>query len=718
MRNALTAKLLDVRILLPLLLCLLWASPVRAQNGLSLDSALLKRIYNYPRNYAQTISSFQSNVYVKHIYQTKRRNFTLWVIPSMYTIADGLRSFFSEQYIRMTFLQNGEMDTKRQVFYTTIDHSRHPLPTLLEFITPSLYEETLYDDHILSPFYASNQVFYRYNTMQISKSKTRLYFRPRYVKNTQLVHGTATIDTQTGRIIDAEMGGEYDMISFQTITTQGDYGSRALLPKFCRTNVDFNFMGNHVYSAFEAVFDCPITLPDSVNVKGNRKLIDSIRPYGLSEEEQSIYNYHDSIRNAPRSPETLRHDTFATDTTRCDTIETDTLYAAALAVDEDIDTIPQKPRKRKHNYVRWDQVGESLVRRIRFSSEAGYVRLSPIINPEYISYSRRKGFSYRFKLGAQLNLGHDMTLGMNTRFGYNFKQKKFYFTLPIRLDYSYRDRDAYAEIVWANGNRIYNSTVIDEIRHQKGDLPDLDDMGLDQFDDLNLRITNHLPLNNRLSIEAGLVFHRRTAVNKHQMEAMGMPSEYRSLAPNIAIKTHPWRKGPLFTFDWERGLRGRDDHLPYERWEIDASLKHRMHRLQTLNLRLGTGFYTNREKNFFMDYSNFRDENLPEGWDDDWAGNFQLLRSHMYNQSDYYIRGNVSFESPLMAASFIPLLGRYVERERIYLSSLAIAHSRLYSELGYGFTCRYFSIGCFASFLNASYQEFGAKFTFELFRRW
>ena len=143
-----------------------------------------------------------------------------------------------------------------------------------------------------------------------------------------------------------------------------------------------------------------------------------------------------------------------------------------------------------------------------------------------------------------------------------------------------------------------------------------------------------------------------------------------------------------------------------------------MHRLQTLNLRFGSGLYTRRDHNIFMDFSNFRDENLPEGWDDDWSGNFQLLSSRLYNASKYYLRGNVSFESPLMAASFVPLLGRYVERERIYWSSLAIAHHHVYSELGYGFSCRFFSLGAFASFNGIKYKDIGCKFTFELFKRW
>ena len=306
---------------------------------------------------------------------------------------------------------------------------------------------------------------------------------------------------------------------------------------------------------------------------------------------------------------------------------------------------------------------------------------------------------------------------MNTRFGYNFKQRKFYFNLPLRLDYSYRQRDAYAEVAWGSGNRIYNGTVIEELKRRDGDSLDYENRKLDQFDDWNMRVVNYLPLNNRLAIETGIVLHQRKAVNKTGMKELGMPTKYQSLAPMLSIKTRPWRKGPLFTFDYERGLPGKN-YLDYERWEIDASLKHRMHRLQTLNLRVGTGFYTKRDKNFFMDYSNFRDENLPEGWDDDWSGNVQLLDSYIYNMSDYYIRGNVSYESPLMAASFVPFAGRYVERERIYLSTLSIAHTRLYSELGYGFTCRYFSVGIFASFFNTQFQETGAKFTFELFRRW
>ena len=90
----------------------------------------------------------------------------------------------------------------------------------------------------------------------------------------------------------------------------------------------------------------------------------------------------------------------------------------------------------------------------------------------------------------------------------------------------------------------------------------------------------------------------------------------------------------------------------------------------------------------------------------------------MYNTSSYYLNNNISYDTPLLLTSFIPYLGHYVERERFYLNGLLIEHSRPYWEFGYGFSTHLCSIGLFGSFLDFSFQQFGAKFTIELFRRW
>jgi hypothetical protein len=207
-------------------------------------------------------------------------------------------------------------------------------------------------------------------------------------------------------------------------------------------------------------------------------------------------------------------------------------------------------------------------------------------------------------------------------------------------------------------------------------------------------------------------------MNASAMKSYGKESSYYSLAPSLSLNLRPWENAPMLTVDYERGVKVNHKYINYERWEADLSHKHQLCRTQMLNLRLGGGLYTTKDNDFFMDFAHFHDNNLPGGWDDDWAGNFQLLDSRLYNESKYYLRGNISFETPLMVGFLVPVVGRYVERERLYLSTLSIQHTRQYSEFGYGFTCRYFSMGLFSSFLNFDYQEMGCKFTFELFGRW
>lgn len=101
--------------------------------------------------------------------------------------------------------------------------------------------------------------------------------------------------------------------------------------------------------------------------------------------------------------------------------------------------------------------------------------------------------------------------------------------------------------------------------------------------------------------------------------------------------------------------------------------------------------YTAKSHNsYFLDYINFREENIPGGWNDDWTCEFQLLNSNWYNASEYYARTNITYESPLMFLSRIPFVGRLMEMERIYANILVVEHLYPYIEYGYGFTNRFF----------------------------
>ena len=648
------------------------------------DHLVLERMFTYQQNYnVSELDSFTTNVYVKRNFNVWRRNFTLWLIPSMYSIAEDDRLYLSESYNKLTFKNIDEYSIERKVSFSTIRHNRHAMPTTTEFIIPNIYGTCLYMDHVLSPFSKSNRRYYHYEVSLKGDDLAVVTFKPRFLNNTQLVSGQAQVSVPTGQVISTTFKGEYDMMHFYTETTMGDSGIRSLLPKQCNTQLIFKFVGNEVYFTSEAVYDCPTELPDSVSNVFSAALMDSIRPIQLTKEEQLLANQWTSSHKP--------------------------------------DTTARKDTVKRFNFAKdvlQDAIGDNLISSIRFESDRGRMKLSPILNPQYISYSSRHGIAYKIKLGSHYIFSEKANIEFKPWCGYNFKYKKFYFTLPFYFNY-HPEHDNRLTVVFGNGNRITNSRIIEEVQHEHGDTLQLDDRELNYFDDTYLTVSNNVVLTDGVELEAGCTYHQRKPYKPNVFWHWGKPQTYNSFAPMVTLRLTPWKAGPTLTVDYERGIKGvLNSDSDYERWEFDSSWKYTLPAMRKLNTRVGVGFYTRRKTNYFVDYIHFRENRLPGGWDDDWSGEFQLLNSSWYNASRYYVRANVSYESPLVLGTWLPIMGHIIEKERFYLSALGIDHTRPYSEIGYGFSTRFVSIGLFASFLNASFQRFGCKFTFELFRRW
>ena len=651
------------------------------------EALILNRIYEYRKANLSEFKSLEENIYMKFRYNVEKRNFALWLIPTTYVLAKDPREYIRESYSTAKFKDVHNFDVNSQVLTGTVRHNHMAMPTLVDFMTPDIYDMAFYEGHVLSPFNKHNRRYYRYTQISLMNGATRIDFRPK-LYNTQLLNGYAIVETETGRILRTGLNGEFDMITFRTEITQNEKEGRTLMPAKCNTAATFRFLGNRITVLFNAYYNCPTTLPDSITSISSRELMDSIRPVPLNRLDKAIYEAYDKEREASD------------------------LAAAA-------DTVPHKPNLWKKIF--WDTIGETLVTPIDAQTKSGgaYFRISPIINPLYVSYSGSRGFRYKMKFRSLFRFSQHRYLNIEPTIGYNFKQNQLYFTIPVQMVYNPK-RNGYAEIIYGNGNRISNGTVMDAINEAHHDSIDFTNTDIDQFYDNYLRLYNNIMVFDWLDIETGILVHQRKAVNPEVMHQYGVPDEYRSFAPILGIKLQPWlNKGPLFAIDWERSIKGiNGSNLEYDRWEFDAQWKYRIPGLRLLNMRAGAGFYTKKTTDYFLDFANFHDENLPEGWDDDWSGNFQLLSGREYNESNYYIRANLSYESPLLFATWIPYLGKYIEKERFYFSGVLLEHSKPYFELGYGFTNRYISVGAFTSFRNRHFAEFGIQFDFEIFKRW
>ena len=272
-----------------------------------------------------------------------------------------------------------------------------------------------------------------------------------------------------------------------------------------------------------------------------------------------------------------------------------------------------------------------------------------------------------------------------------------------------------------NGNRITNSLVAEAIKNESADSVKWTNLNLDYFKDTHMKLHVHYDCSPYIGIQTGMVFHRRTAVDKSEFIAVNRPYVYTSAAPQVEIELRPWGySGPICTLDYERGIKGLfNANIGYEKYEFDVQHKYGIASMSSLQTRLGVGFYTKQGKGwYFLDYSNFKENNIPGGWNDSWANEFELLNSNWYNASKYYVRANCTYESPILLTSWVPYLGKFVEKERFYINMLRVRKLNSYIEYGYGFSTHVFSTGIFSAMQNGHFSGFGMKFGFELFRQW
>lgn len=649
------------------------------------DSLILQRVLTYKQSVSEELKGIHTNVYIRYYFKTNKRNITLMAIPSMYEISRGRREYAGETYSNIYIKDNSISEATRQLNIGTIPHHRNAMTTLLKYLMPNIYNVTILDNQILSPFNSNNVKLYKYDITSLTDNRYEIVFRPK-LHNTQMISGSAIIDKFTGRVIRIQFNGEYDMVKFHINVLMGKQGIYSLLPKTCDIDAVFHFVGNKIQASYHSVYDNPVTLSDTIVNSHDLKLMNEIRPDTLPRIFKDIYLKYDSIYNRT-------------------------------------DTIVKIKENKRWDKVLWNVLGDHIINRTKGnfgSNDQGAFRISPILNPLELSYSGRKGITYKLKINGSYNFSLNKNISLYLNSGYSFKQHQLYFRMPIRFTYN-KTRNGYAEFEIGNGNRITNSSIVEQIKNETLDSINWDNMNLDYFKDFYFKFKANYDLSDKWSIQPGVVYHKRSAVDKSGFAQANRPTKYYSFAPSLQIQFRPYGwNGPIFTTDYERGIKNvLNSSMEYERFEVDASWKKQFHSLRAISLRVGSGFYTSKSQNsYFLDYTNFREENIPGGWNDDWTGEFQLLNSNWYNASEYYIRTNTTYESPLMLLSRIPYVGRFMEIERIYINTLFVEHLHPYVEYGYGFTNRFFSMGIFLATRNADFEGFGCRFGFELFRDW
>lgn len=653
------------------------------------DSSILQKLFNYVNTIDTTNhDSIVRYCYYRYIIKTNKRNIIMLAVPTLYEVGHvKSRKFSREFYDKITFRGLRDINVERLMEVNTIPHRRKALPTFFKFTAPKLYEATLVEDYLLSPFHRTNKRLYRYKTYVQPDGNVKLTFSPK-TGNTQLVKGVAIIDGETGRIIQTELRGEHDMIRFRLLLDMGKEGILSLIPNRCQVEGRFSFLGNKLSAKYNVDLRSDSPIADTITENNRLEMMSRVR-LPLNAEEQEIINE----------------------------------YTERVTPKDTVQVVEEKSKENLAKVIFWDYIGENLLTTLRTDigpNNQGYIRMEPILNPLYLSYSDRRGFSYKIDARCGYTFSPDCNLYLRAKFGYVFKLHQLYYNIPLEFNYN-KKHNGYVIAVLGNGNRITNYEILNDIKKEYGDSMKWSMMDMHLFKHTYFRLINNYDISDRLGFKVGLIYHHRVAMEKEAYKLAGREYAYRTVAPNLSLQYRPlgW-KGPILTIDYERSINGfLKSNIEYERWEVDGQYIHPLSRIRSISMRMGFGLYTNRgEKQYFLDFTNFQENHIPGGWKDDWSGEFEILSSEWYNASKYYIRANATYESPLLLLSRIPVLGHFVELERIYLSALNVKDLSSYIEYGYGFTTRWLSIGTFVAHKEGKYDGFGIKFGFELFRRW
>lgn len=675
--------------------------------------------------YCECISEYYSDMYVKAHIHVPKKNVLINLFPFMFNQQKNVSEYMMESFSELHYTAPNIYDQRIKAYHGTVVDMKDFREELIDFFQINVYSNTLLNSKLVSPLSPMAKRYYTYNidSLYNDKENRRTYqvsFTPKN-KSYQLVEGYMLVSDSAWSVRELYFKGRSEYMTFSNRLYMGEVATEMeYLPIRYNMSGSFHFLGNKVDGDFMADFDYksikfyfedkPVTdrkkkydLTESYTLQTdtadylrlNNTAFDQLRPVPLSAHEAEYYHKYEQDR-----------------------------------------VIERKQINTKLNSVFWGNVEDLFIKNhiIRIP-KAGSIRFSEVLNPLLLSYSGTNGLAYRHKIRYKHTFAGDRLLQLHPTIGYNFKFKELYWQIPASWYYWPKKR-ASLHFDIGNGNRIYGSGVLNELKEMPDSIFDFNKIQLDYYRNFYVDFTHRFEMVNGLSIDIGFSSRKRSAIKRSDtipaVPGIGSTNKYVSFAPRLRVEWTPklyyyksgnrkvnlYSRWPTFSFDYERGVKGfLGGDGEYERMEIDMQHHIPLGLMRNLYYRIGAGAFTDQEDMYFVDFANFSKSNLPTGWNDDIGGVFQLLDRRWYNASRKYARANITYEAPFLIMPFLLEHMPNVLNERIYVGVLSMPHLHPYIELGYGIGTHIFDFGVFANNINGKFEDVGVKFTIELFNR-
>ena len=629
-----------IRIVRLIIFCLLLPLAVQAKREKvdmpdkpMVSDSILQCIFQFSPFYSRIIDEYKADLYIKGKVKVHKRNHLIRYVPSMFRFEKHINDYLMESLSELHYTAPDIYDRKIKAVSTTFPRNRGQITDVMDYLNMNIYSSSLMSDKLLSPLDKKSSRYYHYLLDSIAGppdcQRYKILIIPKF-RGTQLVSGYMWVSDQIWTIRELYIEGVYDVIRFKVRVKMGEEGDVEFLPVQFDLNLVFKFIGNHLEMDMGAWLKYnEIKFYEGAARRKSQKKHrhDLTESYKLTCDSEQLITDKEKFNELRPIPLSALEDS---------------LYRS-YALRQD--TLLRVPKKKKNEHLEfWGELGDMLISSYNVNlSSMGSVHCSPLINPVLLDYSHSRGFSYKQKFKYS-RLFHDgRILRISPQIGYNFTHKELYVKADADWQY-WPEKQASFEVSVGNGNRIYSSVVLDQLKQLPDSTFNFDQLELDYFKDVYLNLFHNIEIVNGLFIKAGVSVHWRYLINNSKVilekplpdkdwaALRGIRSEYNSFAPRIRIEWTPgmyyYMNGrrkmnvgssmPTFMLDYERGIKGVFKSTgAHERWEFDIQQNLKLSGIRSIGYRIGGGMFTKQEDMYFVDFANFARRNLPEGWNDD-----------------------------------------------------------------------------------------------------
>ena len=502
-----------IRIVRLIIFCLLLPLAVQAKREKvdmpdkpMVSDSILQCIFQFSPFYSRIIDEYKADLYIKGKVKVHKRNHLIRYVPSMFRFEKHINDYLMESLSELHYTAPDIYDRKIKAVSTTFPRNRGQITDVMDYLNMNIYSSSLMSDKLLSPLDKKSSRYYHYLLDSIAGppdcQRYKILIIPKF-RGTQLVSGYMWVSDQIWTIRELYIEGVYDVIRFKVRVKMGEEGDVEFLPVQFDLNLVFKFIGNHLEMDMGAWLKYnEIKFYEGAARRKSQKKHrhDLTESYKLTCDSEQLITDKEKFNELRPIPLSALEDS---------------LYRS-YALRQD--TLLRVPKKKKNEHLEfWGELGDMLISSYNVNlSSMGSVHCSPLINPVLLDYSHSRGFSYKQKFKYS-RLFHDgRILRISPQIGYNFTHKELYVKADADWQY-WPEKQASFEVSVGNGNRIYSSVVLDQLKQLPDSTFNFDQLELDYFKDVYLNLFHNIEIVNGLFIKAGVSVHWRYLINNSKV---------------------------------------------------------------------------------------------------------------------------------------------------------------------------------------------------------